>query len=832
MFPALAAVMVALPTSVVGIEPGSGLQAELIGQSRANATGEVEQLLRVADQQDLAGDNAGAIASYRQALSLIDQQAERDLRLKAKALYGLGYAYLATAQYDLALPELEAALALYQSFAATMADSTEHPDQVNDAEILISLFGAIGAIYHEQARFVTALTYYQQGVGGEDSAAQVDLLHNIGSLQAEIGQFAEAEISLQSAVRLSQKIEYVEGEASVVFALGWVYERQQNYPRATASYLAAIDLFERIDEPSRQIRAFNNLSAVSLQQQDYAAAKAALDSGFDLLKADDDPFERGVLLNSLGSFYQAVEKFDLAWEQSFLALQLSRQNGNPVSEIAVLRNLGELMVAQAQPDLAIFFYKQAIAQIETIREELQQFPQSAQQQYRMTIEDLYRDLADLLLRQNRTGEALQILDLLKLQEVKAYLHNDQADGVRRQATFNTPAEAALAQMLGDLPTDISLTDFVASTAAIALSAAVETSADESFELQSIENLQAALAAQPVKTAALYPLILSDRLEVILITPDGTLQNYTTVITKAELVQTVGDLQRKLSTDVNDPRPAAGQLYDWLIRPLEGALADSEIENIIYLPDGVLRYVPIATLYDGQQWFAEKYQSHNITAAALGDLTEENSLPLSVLAGAFTSDIAAYQVHIGQQTYTYDGLSAAKQEIQNLKNAIPDTVALLDRAFTPASLLNAVGSHRIVHLATHAKFVPGQPEESFILFGDGSTVNMRDIQQWRLPDVDLVVFSACQTGASIEGDGKEILGLGFQVHQMGAGAAIASLWSVDDAATAALMSEFYRALSAGQSKAQALQQAQLQLIKSQRFSHPYDWAAFILIGNGL
>lgn len=827
MFSALAAVMVALPTSTVGSElPGLRIQATLIGQSDA-AAGEISQLLRDADTQSLAGDNVEAIARYRQALDLIDQQSDPDLRLRAYALYSLGYAYLEMAAYDLALPELEAALALYQNFAAD--NSAVEP---NDAEILTFLFVAIGKIYHEQSRFVTALTYYQQGLNGEESETQAVLLHNIGTLQAEIGQFAEAETILESAARLSEQIGYVEGEASTVFALGWVYERQQNYPQAIASYLAAIDLFERIGEPSRRIRAFNNLSAVYLQQQDYAAAKAALDQGFDLLKANDDPVERGVLLNSLGSFYQAVGTFDLAWEQSFRALQISRQTGDKGGEIAVLQNLGDLMVASERPELAIFFYKQAIAQIETIRQDLRQLSQSAQQQYTLTIEDLYRDLADLLLQQDRTSEALQILELLKLQEVKAYLHDDQADGANRQDSLNTPAEEALARMLGDLSVETSLADFLELPAAIALLTVAETSAGNAFELQSIEDLQAALAAQPVKTAAIYPLILRDRLEIILITPDGSLQNYTTRISSSELTQTVADLQRKLSTDVNDPRPAAQQLYDWLIRPLESALANNQIENIIYLPDGVLRYVPIAALYDGQHWFAEKYQSHNITAAALDDLTEKNLLPLSVLAGAFTNDIAAYQVQIGQHTYRYDGLPAAKQEIQNLEETIPNTVALLNWDFTPDSVLGAVSGHRIVHLATHAKFVPGQPEESFILFGDGSTVNMRDIRQWRLPNVDLVVFSACQTGTSVEGDGKEILGLGFQVQQMGAGAAIASLWSVDDVATAALMNEFYKALSTGQTKAQALQQAQLKLIESNSFSHPYQWAAFILIGNGL
>ena len=168
---------------------------------------------------------------------------------------------------------------------------------------------------------------------------------------------------------------------------------------------------------------------------------------------------------------------------------------------------------------------------------------------------------------------------------------------------------------------------------------------------------------------------------------------------------------------------------------------------------------------------------------------------------------------------------------------------------------------MAHLATHASFNPGLPEDSFILFGDSSHITLRDVGRWNFPNVDLVVLSACETavGDIADGNGIEILGLGYRMKEAGADAAIASLWDVSDGGTQILMNAFYANLNQRMSKAEALRQAQIALITgdltasgvdrragievissrtrlpltvADRLSHPYYWAPFILIGNGL
>lgn len=807
-------------------------QAQLVNAQVSSDTG--SGLVDEGFALTAAGEFVLAAERFQTALALIS---DADVGLQGKALYGFGYAHLYAEQYEEAISAFEDAIALYTELpdSAAIAAGLSQADQEN---ILIDLAGSLGLAHRELAHFGTAVDYYQQALSDGDRLqppTQAALLANLGALEAEIGQYAQAEETLLQAIRLSRTEGFLEQEATAAAALGWVYERQGKFDQAIASYEAAIALFQQIGDSRQETRTVNNIGIVSLKQGRFEAARSALNRALTLIETEDDPIERAIVLDSLGSLHQAEGDPEKAWQSYRQALALSRRSADTVGEIEVLLNLGALMETEGQSSLAILFYKQAVEKTETIRVDLQRLSQAVQQRYTQTIEDFYRNLADLLLQQNRVPEALQILELLKLQEVSAYLHSHQRAGKEMSGwtLLLTQPERTAERRFRLLLPETALTDF------LNLPEIVETDADytkndaeNTHNLQSVESLQSSLASQPVKTAALYPLILSGRLEIILITAEGAPIRHTTAVTADELTDAVGQLQRLLSTDVLEAQATAQSLYDWLVRPLETALTEQNIENIIYLPDGVLRYVPIAALYDGEQWFAQKYQSHNITAAGIDELTARQASDRSVLAGAFTDQSPAHTVQVGQDRFTYDGLPAARQEVDRVVSAMGNTTVLLDRAFTPEETLAIAQESRIVHLATHAKFLPGQPEASFILFGDGSTVNLREVGEWVLPNVELLVFSACQTATTVESDGKEILGLGFQVNRTGAGSAIASLWAVDDVSTATLMNQFYIALSEGKTKAEALQTAQQALIERERFSHPHDWAAFILIGNGL
>jgi CHAT domain-containing protein len=292
-----------------------------------------------------------------------------------------------------------------------------------------------------------------------------------------------------------------------------------------------------------------------------------------------------------------------------------------------------------------------------------------------------------------------------------------------------------------------------------------------------------------------------------------------------------------------------------LNPSNADLAAAGVETIIYAPDGALRYIPLAALHDGDQWLVERFRINNITAVSLEEWDTPPAGERRILAGAFADQTTEYEVG----GTPFQGLPYAGKEVEILQTTMPSTTALFDGNFSLNRVLDDIGLANVLHFATHAAVMPGDASESFILFGNGDAPNLRDISNWSLDNVDLVVLSACETGlGGFDNSGEQILGLGYQFQNQGARAVIASLWQVNDGGTQALMNAFYSALQEqNMSKAEALRQAQIALITnnydpvggkrgtieiistetgepitSSRLSHPYYWAPFILIGNGL
>jgi CHAT domain-containing protein len=145
-----------------------------------------------------------------------------------------------------------------------------------------------------------------------------------------------------------------------------------------------------------------------------------------------------------------------------------------------------------------------------------------------------------------------------------------------------------------------------------------------------------------------------------------------------------------------------------------------------------------------------------------------------------------------------------------------------------------GQFGVLHIATHGKFST-DANESFLLTFDGKlTVNQLDrlvgLYRFRQEPLELLTLSACQTGV---GDDRAALGLAGIAIKAGARSAIATLWFINDEASAALITEFYRQLrNPSSSKAAALQQAQTKLLADRVYEHPAYWSPFLLLNNWL
>lgn len=439
--------------------------------------------------------------------------------------------------------------------------------------------------------------------------------------------------------------------------------------------------------------------------------------------------------------------------------------------------LGRLYQRQGKQKEAISAYTLAYETLQSLRRDLVATDPDIQFTFRDRVEPVYRELVDLLLQPETSGQehlkqARDVIESLQLAELNNFF---------REACIEARP-------------------------------------------QPIDRLDP-------KAAVVYGIVLPERLAVILSLPGKPLQYYSTALKadsqgNGEVDRAVDDLYATLSPFIESPNPLKPKqkLYDWLLRPAAAELNSSGVETLVFVLDGVLRGVPVAALHDGQQYLVEKYNlALTPGLQLLSSRPRSTEKPRTLVGG------------LAESRQGFSSLPGVEQEVKDISDAVPSQV-LLNGQFTRDRLRNAIDATQFsgIHLATHAQF-SSKAENTFLLTWD-ERVNVKNLDQLlrdsdrpRGNPIELLILSACQTAV---GDKRATLGLAGVAVRSGARSTLATLWSVQDQSTADLMTNFYKALQPGVSKAQALRQAQLSLLKSSRYRHPYYWAPFVLVGNWL
>lgn len=257
---------------------------------------------------------------------------------------------------------------------------------------------------------------------------------------------------------------------------------------------------------------------------------------------------------------------------------------------------------------------------------------------------------------------------------------------------------------------------------------------------------------------------------------------------------------------------AQALYTQLWSPIEPLVHGCG--EVIIVPHGVLHDLPFATLHTGRSWLVERHVFSRAPSAAIWAAAQDKAAgPRSLPARAVVLGFAG------------EDLAHVPQELQAVADALgPGAVVLSEDAATGESFCTIARDADLLHLACHARFRADNPTFSFLRLADGP-LPMHELARVRLGAAPLVVLSACETGASRVAAGDEAVGLVRAFALAGAREVVASLWQVDDAATATLMARFYAGLQSGRSTAAALQAA--QAAAAAQGAHPYEWGAFVV-----
>jgi CHAT domain-containing protein len=326
-------------------------------------------------------------------------------------------------------------------------------------------------------------------------------------------------------------------------------------------------------------------------------------------------------------------------------------------------------------------------------------------------------------------------------------------------------------------------------------------------------------------AVVHAILLDDRLELLVETRAGGLRQHTVEVPRAVLEAELHDFRDQLvrRTTRQYLKPAR-RLHGWLVAPWQDEVAALGVDTLVFVPDGLLRTVPMAALHDGETFLVERFAVAVTPGLELTDPRPLRAAQLGVLVGGLSQSV--------------DGLPAlthAGEEVAAVHEILGGTV-LLDESFQKQALERALATedYGIVHVASHGQFT-AEFEQSYLVAWDGKfsgdeLAGAIGLFRFRDTPLELLTLSACETA---RGGDRAALGLLGIAVKSGARGAVGSLWKVNDASTARLMQSFYAALREdGVSRAQALRRAQRALLADPAFAHPLHWSGFLLIGSWL
>jgi CHAT domain-containing protein/Tfp pilus assembly protein PilF len=809
---------------------------------------------------NLVGEKKRALEHYDQTLVLL--KGSGDKGFEAMTLNDVGMVYRSLGEMQKALESYDQALLIRREIGAKSDEA--------------ATLNNIGLVYDQLGEKRKALEYYDQALRllkrAGDKEVLAAALHNIGSIYDDLGEKRKALELYNKVLKLERQVGRKDGEASTLQHIGYVYNDLGEKRKALEYYAQALQLQKQIADMSGE----------------------------------------AVTLASIGSVYDESGEKTKALEFYNQALPLTRQAKDKRIEAATLNDLMFVWESFGYSQLAIIYGKQSVNLNQELRSHIQGLDKEIQKTFLRSLEGTYRKLADILITQSRVAEAEQVLGMLKEEEYFSFLRRDSsvAKALENEKISLSADERKAIEEYEKFAVEITRTasEFeVLETKQKGLPLGKSLSAEDQIAYDRLklqvdsattvftkflESLKARfgndnkqLAAVESDTVGLlkslnqpHTVIIStitgeDRLNLI-VTTSAVQTAHTVDIKAADLNKLVLEFRNAVQNPRVDPRPIGNKLYEKLFpAELQKDLANLNVDTIIWSLDGSLRYVPMAALWDGTQFLAERYQQAVITLASRDKLKETTT----------TSSANWQALGVGVSKAVPGQFSALPAVPRELCSVISDAqkqdycapldakgvfggLLLPDDEFTLQNFERNLGKTSVVHIASHFSLNPGNETDSYLLLGGGTErrFSLDKLRKTRLDNIELLTLSACNTAmtAGNKANGVEIEGFGALAMNQGARSVLAALWAVADESTSAFMSEFYRLKKSNpqKSKAEAVRATQEEMIDGKikasgqaggcraedfgsgaktfqfkcdpnaPFSHPYFWSPFILIGN--
>jgi CHAT domain-containing protein/Tfp pilus assembly protein PilF len=783
--------------------------SQVLAQTPQDRKAEADRLYQQGDKQIQTSQYKAALQSFQQALAIYRQI--QDHRGEALSLNYIAIVQRTLGNYVQALEFYKQALDLFRELG----------DRLNEGTALNN----IGKVYEGLGQYPQALEFYQQALAirrqvGDRSGEGFTLI-DLGVIHTSLGQYPQALDFLQQSLDIFRKIGDQRQEALTLNAIGLYYRTIDQYPKALEYYQQAFVIFQKLGISRGEGTSLNNIGDFRRNQGEYSQAQELFQQALAIFRELGDKVGEGVALSNIGRVYAHQRQYPQALKFFGQALAIFREVGDKAGEARTLRYIGSAFYQSDKLVEAEKILREGIELLESLRPKLSDANKVSIFE---TQTATYQLLQKALIAQNKPDAALEVAERGRARAFVELLAS-------RLSNSNNEAKPPQSPTIFEIKQ-------------------IAKTQNSTLVQYSIISEEFKVAGKPqTKESEFYIWVIKPTGEVTFRKADlkplwqkekTTLDNL--VITSRDSIGAISTAFRGGIDVVGKPNAPKAKnnlkrLHELLINPIADLLPKNSNDRVIFIPQRSLFLVPFAALQDADgKYLIEKHTILTSPSIQVLDLTHKQKQRIgtkpiegkdTLIVGNPTMPFLAPK--IGETPQQLIPLPGAEREAVAISKLLK-TEPLIGKKATVATVVKRLPQARFVHLATHGLFDDIQGLNSGIALTpsgkEDGLLTASEILDLKL-NAELVVLSACDTGRGrLTGDG--VIGLSRSLISASVPSVLVSLWSVPDAPTALLMTEFYQNLQKGSDKAQALRQAMLTTMKTN--PNPVDWAAFTLIGE--
>ncbi|WP_441000062.1 CHAT domain-containing protein [Fodinibius sp. SL11] len=811
------------------------------------------------------GNISKSLEYYEEALNYYAND-----RYRATALSNIGSIYYDLSLYDRALEYANRSLKLRE--------------KIGSVYLLAYGYNQIGIMQSNLGNHDQALVAYKKSLDYSQQASTPNLtssiLNNLGLLYKRLNEYGTAIDYYQQSLTIGEEYSGPRSIATTVNNIGQLYFNQDKTKEAIQYYRRALKIREQNGNNRDIASSLNSMLRLTIDQEDFEQATTYANR----LKAMGDSTDSYDMLQKASTYFGRINRAQNHDKEALIHFKTAYNHSqylSPRRQLTPLKDLAQ-QYHEIGSDSAIFYGQKAIDIIEQHRSNagalsalksgyfgkhsdfytkvaswVLTYTSDVARAYKLVEQAKARALSDELASASQNIEE-QLPEKVRLERNQKRNQIDQLYS-QLESTVNAQKQKELRKKIRDAELDYASYENELHSNHPRLKS---LQSPEPISLQQAQNsvdeqtaiLEYALAGNEL----LAFMISSDNVRVETISLSGNTDELAT-----ELTTMVTDFKDAILSSASRTRlrSQSTALYNFLLQPFENDLED--YSNLTIVPDGALAYLPFEAISQGDQYLIENYNIKYVPSlTSLTLLKEPESLSRKDLLAVAGSDFVRNNEH-NLQRGNLSNLPSTLIEVDSIATHFQNASILKDEQVSEGTLKHLLqqNNYQYVHLATHGIIDENQPNRSGLALSTNSEISASATEDGMLRsseifgmniNSDMVVLSACNTGLGKMVNGEGMLGMQRSFFYAGSSTVVVSLWNVYDRSTASFMNEFYKSLlqqdttkgwidSALQwvgweqsipfgSKAKAMREAKLKMIKHPLFNHPVYWSPFIVVGR--